>query len=133
MNVRRGPTHADLRLARGLGVSPVAALRRDLHDRATPVRPVGVRQQLRLSESTLVYRSGLAQLNEAPVRIGRDTSSPALALRPVSRDAKCEAGSAWRGVAGEVAVVLLGDAAGDGEAQAVAGLAGIESNEALED
>jgi hypothetical protein len=35
-------------------VSPVAALRRDLHDRATLVRPVDVRQQLRLRESTLV-------------------------------------------------------------------------------
>ena len=29
--------------------------------------------------------------------------------------------------------MLLGDAVGDGEAQAVAGFAGIESNEALED
>src|SRR5438105_14886591 len=62
----------------------------------------------------------------------RHQALPGLARRPVSRDAKCEAGSAWHGVAGEVAVVLLGDAAGDGEAQAVAGLAGIESNEALE-
>src|SRR5205814_6885915 len=63
----------------------------------------------------------------------RERHLTGLARRPVSRDAKCEAGSAWRGVAGEVAVVLLGDAAGDGEAQAVAGLVGIESNEALED
>ena len=48
-------------------------------------------------------------------------------------EGKGEDGSVWRGVAGEVAVVLLGDAAGDGEAQAVAGFTGIESNEALED
>src|SRR5205085_8866496 len=81
----------------------------------------------------VVYRRGLVQLTEAGFSDReRHQALPGLARRPVSRDAKCEAGSAWRGVAGEVAVVLLGDAAGDGEAQAVAGLAGIESNEALE-
>ena len=44
-----------------------------------------------------------------------------------------EAGSVGGGVAGEVAVVLVGDAAGDGEAEAMAGFAGVESDEALED
>src|SRR5690349_3311428 len=46
--------------------------------------------------------------------------------------AEGEARSTRRGIATDVAGVLLGDAAGDGEAEAVAGLAGIESNEALE-
>ena len=46
---------------------------------------------------------------------------------------KSEAGSVRCGVAGEVAVVLVGDAAGDGEAEAVAGFAGVESDEAFED
>src|SRR5437764_6449260 len=44
-----------------------------------------------------------------------------------------EAGSVRCGVVGEVALVLLGDAAGDGEAEAVAGFAGVESDEAFED
>src|SRR5579862_1421529 len=50
-----------------------------------------------------------------------------------SGKAEGEAGSARRGVAGEVAVVLVGDAACDGEAEAMAGLAGVESDEAFED
>ena len=47
--------------------------------------------------------------------------------------AEGEAGSVGGRVAGEIAVVLVGDAAGDGEAETMAGFAGVESHEALED
>jgi len=47
--------------------------------------------------------------------------------------AKGEAGSVRRRVAGQVAVVLVGDPLGDREAEAVAGFAGVESDEAFED
>ena len=42
-------------------------------------------------------------------------------------------GSVRGGVAGELAVVLVGDAASDGEAEAVPRFAGVESDEAFED
>jgi hypothetical protein len=43
-----------------------------------------------------------------------------------------EAGAGRGEIAGEVAMVLLGDAARDGESEAVAGFGGVESDEALE-
>jgi hypothetical protein len=48
-------------------------------------------------------------------------------------EAESESGSVRCGVAGEVAVVLSGDASGDGEAEAVTGFAWVESDEAFED
>jgi len=44
-----------------------------------------------------------------------------------------EAGSAWAGVAGEFAVVLAGDAAGDREAESAAWGCGVEADGAFED
>jgi hypothetical protein len=57
---------------------------------------------------------------------------PTAAALRASGEAEGKAGSIFGLVAGEVAPVLLGDAAGDGEAEAVTGFAGVESNEALE-
>ena len=48
-------------------------------------------------------------------------------------EAEREAGPRRCRVAGEVAVVLVGDAARDRETKAVAGFAGVESDEAFED
>src|SRR5204863_5706880 len=56
-----------------------------------------------------------------------------LAWSAVDWDSESEAGSVRGGVARKVAIVLVGDAAGDREAEAVAGLAGVESDEAFED
>jgi len=43
-----------------------------------------------------------------------------------------EGGAGTGGIAGEVAVVLLGDAERDGESEAVAGFGGVEPDEAFE-
>ena len=46
--------------------------------------------------------------------------------------AEGEAGAGRGGIAGEVAMVLLGDAARDGESEAVAGFGEVEPGEAVE-
>jgi hypothetical protein len=67
----------------------------------------------------------------------RTAAPPARPPRASSRSelrgkAEGEAGSARRGVAGEFAAVLLGDAPGNGEAEAVPGFVGLEPDEAFE-
>jgi hypothetical protein len=63
----------------------------------------------------------------------RVPAAPPLTGSELGRNSEREAGSARDVVAREIAVMLLGDAASDGEAEAVAGLAGVESREAFED
>lgn len=86
-----------------------------------------------LADETFDHASGALAAASAPRRHFENTGSAHFERRyELLGNAEGKAGSFWHWVAGEVTVVLVSDAAGDGEAETVTGFGGVESDEAFE-